>query len=96
MGPTSGPCGQYMDLFIRKIGSKLRNIPVLTWLETKEISLCILLTLKLVRNYQMDNWVPNGTQVGPKMPSIPNNIVICDDSKFQMHFTQTHIRLLVF
>ena len=41
-----------MDLFIRKVSSKLRNIPVLTRLETKEINLRILLTLKLVRNYQ--------------------------------------------
>ena len=96
MGPTSGPCGQYKDLFFRKISDKLRNIPVLTWLETKEINLIILLTLELVSNYQKDNWVANGTQVGPKVPFLPHKVVICDDSKFQMHFTKTHIRLLVF
>ena len=68
---------------------------VLTGLETKEIDLCILLTLELVRNYQKDNWVANGTQVGLKMTFLPHKIV-CGDSKFQMHFTQTYIRLLVF
>ena len=25
MGPISGPCGQYMDLFLRKISSKLNQ-----------------------------------------------------------------------
>ena len=96
MGPTLGPCGQYMDLFLRKISSQLRNIPVLTWLETKEINLCVLLTLELVRNCQRDKWVANGTQVGPNMPFLPHKIIICDDSKFKMHFTQTYTRLLVF
>ena len=96
MGPTSSQCGQYMDLFLGKISTKLRKILVLTWPGTKEISLCILLVLELVRKYQKDNWVANGTQVGPKMPFLLHKIVICDNRRFQMHFTKTYIRLLVF
>ena len=65
MGPTSGPYGQYIDVFHREIVSKLRNIPVLTWLETKDKNQCVFLTLELVRNYEKDNRVAYGTQVGP-------------------------------
>ena len=80
MGPTSGPFGQYIDLFLRRKSTKLRNIPVLTWLETKEINLCILLTLESIINYQKDNWVANGTQVGPKMSFLQHKIVMCDNN----------------
>ena len=65
MGPTSGPHEQYIDVFHREIVSKLRNIPVMTWLETKDKNQCVFLTLELVRNYEKDNRVAYGTQVGP-------------------------------
>ena len=71
MGPTSGPYGQYIDVFHREIVSKLRNIPVLTWLETKDKNQCVFLTLELVRNYEKDNRVAYGTQVGPNRMDFP-------------------------
>ena len=86
MGPTSGPHGQYIDVFYGKIVSKLRNIPVLTWLVTKEKNQCVLHTLELVKNYKKDNLqIAYGTQVGPKMSLLPHKIVISDESKSQMH-----------
>ena len=62
MGPTSGPHGQYIDVFHREIVSKLRNSPVLTWLETKDKNQCVFLISELVRNYEKDNW----EHMGPK------------------------------
>ena len=84
-GPHQAHIRQYIDVFHREIVSKLGNIPVLTWLETKDINMCVFLILELVRNYEKDNRVAYGTQVGPKMSLLPHKIVICDESKFQKH-----------
>ena len=75
MGPTSGPHGQYIDVFNREIVSKLRNIPVLTWSETKDKNMWVFLILELVRNYEKDNRVAHGTQVGPKMSLLPHKLL---------------------
>ena len=85
MGPTSGLHGQYIHVFYREIVSKVRNIPVLTWLETKDKNQCVFLKLESVRYYEKYNRVAYGTQVGPKMSLLPQKIVICDESKFQKH-----------